>query len=65
MEPKLKMVTRTHIRQKPIGSYASPLIQKLGKSANYTTDEDDVDGVVDCSTSACELLFSSENLLTC
>ena len=46
----LKMVTLNHIRQKPIGNYALPLIQKIGKSINLTTHYDDVNKVVDCST---------------
>ena len=44
------MVTFTHIKQKPIGRNAFPLIQNWGSVPIYTIDENDVDEAVDCDT---------------
>ena len=47
----LKMMTFNHIKHKPIGSNASPLFKNLGSIPTCTTEEDDVQEVVDCSIS--------------
>ena len=51
MALKLKMVTFNHIKYKPVGSNASPLILNFGSVPTCATDEDDVDDIVDCNTS--------------
>ena len=41
MRPKLNMVTLNHIKHKPVGSKAPPLIQKVGNIPTCITEEDD------------------------
>ena len=43
------MGTLHHINLKPVGSYALPMIPKTERVPTCTTDEDDVDEVVDFS----------------
>ena len=44
------MVTFNHVKDKPIGSNASPLIKNWVSVTTCTMDEDDVDEVLDCNT---------------
>ena len=51
------MVILHHIKHKPIGSNASPLIQEFRKGTNRIPDEDDDDE--DCDTSEIMSLMGS------
>ena len=44
------MVTLKNIQKKPTGNYGFLLVKKWGRIPTCTTDEDDVNEVVDCST---------------
>ena len=51
MRPKLMMVTLNHIKHKPVGSNAPPLIQKWESILTCITEEKDDYDAVDCNRS--------------